>query len=218
MLTTENAEKKKSSPRRPRVRTLVKLALLAVFTAMLIPVLQILIPAFAYRADLIALLNYSDDCKAPCFMGIMPRIRQVMLIDDALEILRGHAWVSDLTRQPDGRYSWKWSGLQPAMMSDETYFPQVQITEFVYVRQTVIPTHATFAAVINALGMPDGIIRAGLVTYEKYGLVVELTVEMECSHNFVEILQSETVLYFGHPWYETGDEYTLTDLFKPTCR
>src|SRR5688572_7331340 len=109
MITTP--EKPKSTPRRLRLRTLIKLALLIIAVLILIPVLQILVPGVAYRDDLIALLNYSDDCKAPCFMGITPR---VTTIDEAYSILENHEWVDSvrLNQQFDERknLSWKWSG------------------------------------------------------------------------------------------------------------
>jgi hypothetical protein len=61
MLTTESAAKKKAAPRRLQFRTLLKLALLAVFAVGVLLALQIIVPAVEYGDDLAMLLNYSDD-------------------------------------------------------------------------------------------------------------------------------------------------------------
>jgi hypothetical protein len=113
------SEKPKTLPRRLRWRTLFKLAILAIFITTLIPVLQLAIPALMYRDDLLALLNYSDDCHAPCFMGITPG---VTTYDEAIEILENHNWVETVILETTGRneyyaiIKWEWTDNAPEIL------------------------------------------------------------------------------------------------------
>src|SRR5689334_6810404 len=94
------ADKPKASPRR-RWRTIAKIALVIIFIAVVLPALQILVPAIAYRDDLLALLNYSDDCHAPCFMGITPGTTTG---DEARKILENHRWVASVGDEIEGNF------------------------------------------------------------------------------------------------------------------
>jgi hypothetical protein len=107
---TTPPEKPKSTPRRLQLRTLVKLTLLAMVILVLIPALQILVPAVAYRDDLIALLNTSDDCKAPCFMGITPG-------KSTLEDVQNHPLVTGIVFNTEQLAVIEWKHQKPEIVS-----------------------------------------------------------------------------------------------------
>lgn len=102
-MTTPIPEKPKVLPRRFRWRALFKLAILGIFIATTIPVLQLLIPAMMYRDDLLALLNYSDDCHAPCFMDITPGVTP---IGNAIKILEQNPSVEGVEHVTGGVHFW----------------------------------------------------------------------------------------------------------------
>ncbi|MGB1287961.1 MAG: hypothetical protein ACPG7F_15595 [Aggregatilineales bacterium] len=90
MTTIENT-KPKHRPRR-RWRLILKIALLAFLLFVILTAARILIPALQYRDAVMTLLHYSDDCHAPCFMGITPGQTTE---SEAIEILENHEWVED---------------------------------------------------------------------------------------------------------------------------
>ena len=81
--------KRKQSPRR-RWRLVLKIVLFVFVVWVVFTAGRILIPALEYREAVNTLLHYSDDCHAPCFMGITPG---ETTMDEAIEILEGHEWV-----------------------------------------------------------------------------------------------------------------------------
>lgn len=80
-----------------------------------------LVRAIPYEdVGLQAILTPPEGCESPCFMGIRPG---VTTIDEAVAILRDHAWVDSVlvfqlpsTRQIRAA-RWTWSGQQPSLIN-----------------------------------------------------------------------------------------------------
>jgi hypothetical protein len=150
MLTTEATAKSKTAPRRLCLRTLVKLAL-AVFIYATVALLPMLVPAIVNADDLWALLNYADDCKAPCFMDIMPGKTTVA---EVMTILENHPWVlpGSISEPYNDTIRWNWSSQQPAIfrseLTGEVWTPSNQAYAI------RIPTSLTWSTLWLNLGMP----------------------------------------------------------------
>jgi hypothetical protein len=173
-------EKPKSIPRRIRRRTLFKLATLGVFIATLIPVVHLTIPALAYRDDLLALLNYSDDCHAPCFMGITPGVTTV---DESVNILKQQDWidastikVNFYTDSTDGYIRWENSSQPPDLHLSFVDFTNSTISEM------IIFSDMPYITYIGLLGLPDFESTQGGLIYSQQGVNVGLP----CGNNVVD--------------------------------
>jgi hypothetical protein len=119
--------------------------------------------------DTVAPALLSDDCPAPCFMGIRPGVTTTQ---EAVSILKAHPWVSSLSDNvslhngvggaPGGNMIWSWSGAQPDWIDrDHVGFIWVQGD---IVRGVGISTRIPFGDVRLSFGPPqtvDNIVVSG---------------------------------------------------------
>jgi hypothetical protein len=147
-------------------RLLLRFALLL---TLLVALPIVLIRAQPYDdSDLRAFLIPPEGCPMPCFMGIRPGVTTV---EEAIAILEGHEWVTNLVVDLDtnelypppnisGTITWEWSGLQP--LAVDTLAPaQLRIRDS---RTTTfrVPLNITFGQILLSLGMPDDGGRVGI--------------------------------------------------------
>jgi hypothetical protein len=191
-------EKPKSLPRRFRWRTLFKLAILGVVIATMIPVLHLAIPALAYRDDLLALLNYSDDCHAPCFMGITPG---VTTREEALKILdQDTRIIADFDSNRIYLKSYSDTPIPPnayiyGVSFENNILSQIELRSL------------PFVTVVGLLGLPEYMTEYGAFVYPESGIMFHAP----CAENMLDALSRLVAVSFTA--YEDYELMPVNELY-----
>ena len=106
------------------------------------------------ESELRPLLIPTDDCAAPCFMGV--RLGNAVS-SQTVPVLRRHPWVKQVYMHLDGYYwDWTWSGHQPSFIdTGRRGFLGARAVFDDTVDTMYVATSITLAELVLALGKPD---------------------------------------------------------------
>lgn len=127
------------------------------------------------------LLLGSEDCPAPCFMGIRPGVTTA---EEALDILNHHEWVDKVN---DGQETirWDWSGKQPDYINPQSEGYLTLPWDGRLVGSIGVSTNLRLASAHLLLGQPslqDGFVRVDQLEVSTFYLQPPLSiwVSMSC--------------------------------------
>lgn len=157
-------------------RTVFRLALplILLFTAALF-----IIRAQPYKHHAISALLFSDECPAPCFMGIRPGVTTP---EEALARLHDSEWITRVgVSEPLETVAWRWSTRQTAIMDNE------RLPGLFYDRNRVrlirLYTQVRLGDLLLELGGTSGRRRAAIgrdASFSRYHAIV-----LYAAHNYV---------------------------------
>ena len=156
-------------------------------------------------SELRTFLIPSNDCDAPCFMGVQPGATNSQR---AMALLQAHEWVDEVFVILDGFYGeWSWSGQQPRFVNTGSRgFLGAHSAQYNAYYSMSIDSTITLDELYLALGEPDLSFfihteRAGSRTlvhsvyYNTLGLQADGAIT--CPATLARLWQSDLTLYWG---------------------
>jgi hypothetical protein len=105
-----------------------------------------------YFDGLRAFLLPTNDCTAPCFLGIRPGVTTQ---DEAVTLLRASSWAQDIEVHRDS-IEWRWNDYLAPYVTPQGIQPQAWIDDSGRVQRIVVISKVAFGDIWMLMGKPDG--------------------------------------------------------------
>jgi hypothetical protein len=193
-------------------RHLYKLFWIAVLIFILLQAYQILSPIVQYRNDVLKLLYYSDDCHAPCFMGITPG---KTTRDEVVAILESHSNVIRVTAKAGCKCFIVYSREFKFSDIDEYGQLHIEYDESNIVTSLRFTNQIPMIAFIAVLGFPDG-----QKDFSGFAFVNEgVWLPKDCEVSYINALTTPAIIWFfapNDPMFQNLEPHQF--YLSPPCR